>query len=104
MNPKCHSRTGCDTFSARNADSTGLFLMPITRAVSLDHLVGAGKQLRRDGEAECSRGLKIECDVKMRRLPHWNVACFGTPGKFVHEVCGVAEYVHEVDAVAHERA
>jgi len=25
MNPKCHSRTGCDTFSARNADSTGLF-------------------------------------------------------------------------------
>jgi hypothetical protein len=34
MNPKCHSRTGCDTFSARNADSTGLFLMPITRAAS----------------------------------------------------------------------
>ena len=30
-NPKCHSRSACDTFSARNADSTGLFLMPITR-------------------------------------------------------------------------
>jgi hypothetical protein len=40
MNPKCHSRSVCDTFSAKGADSTGLFLMPITRAASFDYLVG----------------------------------------------------------------
>ena len=41
MNPKCHSRTVCDTFSARSADSTGLFLMPITRREFITLLGGA---------------------------------------------------------------
>jgi hypothetical protein len=40
MNRKCHSRSVCDTFSARSAGSTGLFSVLITRAVSFDHLVG----------------------------------------------------------------
>src|SRR5215207_10152822 len=33
-NPKCQTRPGFDTFSAKSADSTGLFSMLITRAVS----------------------------------------------------------------------
>ncbi len=35
MNLKCHSRVLCDTFSARNAELTGLKMRRITRAVSL---------------------------------------------------------------------
>ena len=41
-NPKCQTQPTFDTFSARSADSTGLFSMPITRAASFDHLVDNG--------------------------------------------------------------
>jgi putative tryptophan/tyrosine transport system substrate-binding protein len=36
-------RTITTTFSAKSADSTRLFSMPITRGVSFDHLVGAAE-------------------------------------------------------------
>ena len=47
MNPKCLGRAIPDTFSARSAHLTGLKMTRITRAASLDHLVGAGEQRRR---------------------------------------------------------
>jgi hypothetical protein len=47
MNPKCHSRAVCDTFSARSAELTGLKMRRITRGVSFDHLVGDGHERRR---------------------------------------------------------
>ena len=43
-NPKCLAGTVPDTFSARNAELTGLKMRRITRAASFDHLVGAGEQ------------------------------------------------------------
>jgi hypothetical protein len=48
-NPKCLAGMLPDTFSAKGAYSTGLFLMPITRAASFDHLVGAGEKGLRHG-------------------------------------------------------
>jgi hypothetical protein len=36
MNPKCQTRPGFDTFSAKSADLTGLKMRRITRAVSID--------------------------------------------------------------------
>jgi hypothetical protein len=54
MNPKCHSRPVCDTFSVRKADSTGLFSMPITRAVSLPEASRASE--RKDSTPRCGSG------------------------------------------------
>jgi hypothetical protein len=56
-NPKCQTGPTFDTFDAKSADSTGLFLMLITRAVSFDHLVSAGKQRRRHREPDQPRRL-----------------------------------------------
>ena len=60
MNPKCHRSVGvCDTFSARNADSTRLFLMPITRA--FHGLPSSGREphittpLRENAAVQCGK-------------------------------------------------
>jgi hypothetical protein len=44
MNPKCQTRPGFDTFSAKSADLTGLKMRRITRAVSLPGASGAFDQ------------------------------------------------------------
>jgi hypothetical protein len=44
MNPKCLGKKFPGTFDAKSADLTGSKMMPITRAASFDHLVGAGEQ------------------------------------------------------------
>ena len=68
MNSKCHSRSLCDTFGARNAELTGLKMRRITRAVSFDHLVGAGEQRRRQVEPERLGGLEIDHQLEFDRL------------------------------------
>ena len=44
MNPKCLGRNVPDTFDAKSAHLTGLKMRRITRAASLDHLVGEREQ------------------------------------------------------------
>src|SRR5262245_40802160 len=46
MNPKCQTRPGFDTFSAKSADLTGLKMRRITRGGLFDRLVGAGDENR----------------------------------------------------------
>src|SRR5271165_4724941 len=43
------------------------------RLPSLDHLVGEGKQLRWDVEAECLCGFEIDDKFKPSRLHHWKI-------------------------------
>src|SRR5262252_8217883 len=62
MNPKCQTRPVFDTFSAKSAHLTGLKMRRITRAASIDHLVGAGEQAIRHGETERLREFSVDLD------------------------------------------
>src|SRR5262249_13290334 len=68
MNPKCQTRPGFDTFSAKSADLTGLKMRRITRAASFNHLVGESQQPIRHVKAKrlCSR--EIDHQLKSARL------------------------------------
>ena len=66
-NPKCLGGTIPDTFSARSADLTGLKMRRITRAVSFDHLVGAGEQRNWDLQPERLGGLEIDHQLVLGR-------------------------------------
>src|SRR5881394_693138 len=46
-------------------------------AHSLDHLVGAGEQRRRHGEAERLGGWKIDYELELGRKLHWQIARLG---------------------------
>src|SRR5262249_19456119 len=72
-NPKCLGSSLPDTFSARSADWTGLKMRRITRAVSLDHLVGAAEQRERNGEPERPGSLEIDDQLDLRCLLHRQV-------------------------------
>src|SRR5262249_15459111 len=67
---KCLGPSFPDTFGPRSADFTGLKMIRITRAASFDHLVGAGKQRRRNFKAGRLCGLEVDDEFEFRRRPH----------------------------------
>src|SRR5262249_27867722 len=77
MNPKCQTRPGFDTFSAKSAHLTGLKMRRITRAVSFNHLVGASEQRRGHGETKHPGRLGVNNQFKLRRLHDWQVRRLG---------------------------
>jgi hypothetical protein len=104
MNPKCHSRAVCDTFSARNADSTGLFLMPITRAASFDHLVGEQLQGVRHLKAERPGRLQVDHQLEFRRLQHRQVGGLGALEHLTGVGADLTIHARTIGAVAHQPA
>src|SRR2546430_885297 len=106
MNRKCHSRSVCDTFSARSAGSTGLFSVLITRAVvflrSFDHLVGAQQERFWNRETKHLGGRKIQDEIEFGRLLDRKVGRLGTAENLIHELGGAPVLVSEAWSIGHQ--
>jgi hypothetical protein len=72
--------------------SCGEGLLPaMTFHASLDHIIGASKERRRNRQAECLGRGKIDDKLKFGRLLDWNVAGFCPVQNLVHVICRVPE-------------
>src|SRR5258708_9805765 len=74
----------------------------IAHPPSLDHLVGAGEERGRHGEAEGLRGLEIDHELEARRLFDWQIARIGALQNFVHVRSGAPKYLRIARPVGDE--
>src|SRR6516162_679531 len=83
----------------------GSFMLnPPSRFTSLDHLVGAGEQSGRDGEAERLSGEQIDDEIEFGRLLDWDVGRLGPTQNLVDKVGGAPKHVREVWSIGHQTA
>src|SRR5260370_15551212 len=73
-------------------------------AHSFDHLVGAGEQCWRDGEAERFCGFEIEDQLELGWLLNGQISRFGASQNLVKVVRGFATHLSEIWPVTNEAA
>src|SRR5262249_59703701 len=71
---------------------------------SFDHLVGAGEQCWRHGEAERLGSWKIDHEVKLGRKLHWQIARRRAVQDLVYERGATVETPAQIDAVTDQAA
>ena len=69
---------------------------------SFDHLVGEGKQLRWDVEAECLCGFEIDDQFKPSRLHHWKIGGLLTLENPADIDAYLAIPIGKIGAIAHQ--
>src|ERR1044072_3224088 len=73
-------------------------------AASFDHLVGAGEQRRRHGQAECLGGSQIDDEFECRRLFDWKIAWTRALQNLVDESGRPVANTFEAGAIAQQAA
>jgi hypothetical protein len=58
-----------------------------------DHLIGAGKQRGRHGEAERFGGLEVDCQLEFRGYFDWQLTWLFAPQYSIDIECGTSEQV-----------
>ena len=86
----CNTRYQAGAAPYLGRSSTG-WIAPACLAHSVNHLVGASDERRRQLKAERFGGLEVEGGVKVRGRPHRNVARIAAPGNLVNESRKVAK-------------
>jgi hypothetical protein len=66
---------------------------------SSDHLVGAGEERGRHGEAERSRGLEVDHQFEFGRRLHWQVGWLLAPEDAVDVASGAPVLVERINSV-----
>src|SRR5271169_3754838 len=72
--------------------------------VSLDHLVGAGKDRWRHSEAEFAGGFEIDDQLEGSRLLDWQIGRLGAFEDLSGVYAELAPYVGETSSIAHQAA
>src|SRR6516225_645777 len=106
MNPKCQTRPGFDTFSAKSAHLMGLKMRRITRAVSssrsFDDLVGDGNQFAWNLEAKRLGGLEVDGQFELRWLLNGKIGRLGSLEDAIDIRSRTPEIVEGIRSIRHQ--
>src|SRR6516164_10121360 len=92
------------TCSRSYVSSVPCQLTPVTRAASLDHLVGDQEKVASDRQPQFSCSLQVDDQFELGRLLHGQVRRLGPFEDFVHIRGRTAEQVRQVRSVGHKTA